>query len=222
MTMDAVIERATSQSVRLGHNYVGTEHALLAIVDDEPALLEPYGVTREKLLQVLAMELLRIVVEVRDARSIVEPVRQAAEQYSGTELSAPKGFSGITGRLAAVLDDARSPSDHTCSPRFSMRTATLPSSSWIGSVSRSTNFDDAWIEPCPRPTSIDSGSPPRRRDPSRRRLVAFRLIAHERIWPDASVTRPAPARTQNVRQRFGRFRRHEKHAPSGSYGRLMK
>ena len=112
MTMDAVIERATSQSVRLGHNYVGTEHALLAIVDDEPALLEPYGVTREKLLQALGMELLRIVVEVRDARSIVEPVRQVAEQYSGTELSAPKGLSGITGRLTAVLDDARSQSDH--------------------------------------------------------------------------------------------------------------
>ena len=112
MTMDAVIERATSQSVRLGHNYVGTEHALLAIVDDEPALLEPYGVTRAKLLQVLTMELLRIVVEVRDARSIVEPVRQAAEQHSGTELSATKGYSGITGRLTAILDDARSPSDH--------------------------------------------------------------------------------------------------------------
>ena len=111
MTMDAVIERATSQSVRLGHNYVGTEHALLAIVDDEPALLEPYGVTREKLLQVLTVELLRIVVEVRNARSIVEPVRHAAEQYSGTEL-APKVFSGITVRLASVLDDARSPSDH--------------------------------------------------------------------------------------------------------------
>ncbi len=110
MTMDAVIERATSQSVRLGHNYVGTEHALLAIVDDEPALLEPYGVTRVKLLQVLTTELLRIVVELRAARSIVEPVRQAAEQYSGTEL-APKGFSGITVRLAAILDDARSPSD---------------------------------------------------------------------------------------------------------------
>jgi ATP-dependent Clp protease ATP-binding subunit ClpA len=53
MTMDAVIERAKSQSARLGHNYVGTEHALLAIVDDEPALLEPYGVTRQKVLQVL-------------------------------------------------------------------------------------------------------------------------------------------------------------------------
>ena len=111
MTMDAVIERATSQSVRLGHNYVGTEHALLAIVDDAPALLEPYGVTREKLLQAIVMELLRIVVEVRDARSIFEPVRQAAEQYSGTELSPPKGFSGITARLVAILDDARSPSD---------------------------------------------------------------------------------------------------------------
>ena len=106
MTMDAVIERATSQSVRLGHNYVGTEHALLAIVDDEPALLQPYGVTRAKLLQALAPELLR------DARSIIEPVRQASEQYSGTELSAPKGYSGITGRLTAILDDARSPSDH--------------------------------------------------------------------------------------------------------------
>ncbi len=112
MTMDAVIERATSQSVRLGHNYVGTEHALLAIVDDEPALLEPYGVTREKVLQALGMELLRIIIEVRDARSIVEPVRQAAEQYSGTELSAQKGYSGITGRLTGILDDARSPSDH--------------------------------------------------------------------------------------------------------------
>src|SRR5262245_30499322 len=78
MTMDAVIERATSQSRRLGHDYVGTEHALLAIVDDDPALLEPYGVTRERLLQVLTMELLRIIVELRDARSIVEPVRQAA------------------------------------------------------------------------------------------------------------------------------------------------
>ena len=111
MTMDAVIERAKSQSVRLGHNYVGTEHALLAIVDDEPALLEPYGVTRAKLLQVLTVELLRIVVELRDARSIVEPVRQAAEQYSGTELRA-EGVSGVTVRLAAILDDARSPSDH--------------------------------------------------------------------------------------------------------------
>ena len=101
MTMDAVIERATSQSMRLGHNYVGTEHALLAIVDHEPALLEPYGVTRAKLLLALTPELLRIVVEVRDARSIVEPVRQVAEQYSGTELSAPEGFAGITRRLAA-------------------------------------------------------------------------------------------------------------------------
>ena len=111
MTMDAVIERAKSQSARLGHNYVGTEHALLAIVDDEPALLEPYGVTRQNLLQVLTVELLRIVGELRAAQSIVEPVRQAAEQYSDTEL-APKVFSGVTVRLAAILDDARSPSDH--------------------------------------------------------------------------------------------------------------
>lgn len=65
MTMDAVIERAKRQSARLGHNYVGTEHALLAIVDDEPALLEPYGVTRQNLLQVLTVELVRIVGELR-------------------------------------------------------------------------------------------------------------------------------------------------------------
>jgi ATP-dependent Clp protease ATP-binding subunit ClpA len=111
MTMDAVIERAKRQSARLGHNYVGTEHALLAIVDDEPALLEPYGVTRQKLVQVLTVELLRIIGELRDAQRIVEPVRQAAEQHSGTEL-APKAFSGVTVRLTAILDDARSPSDH--------------------------------------------------------------------------------------------------------------
>jgi ATP-dependent Clp protease ATP-binding subunit ClpA len=111
MTMDAVIERAKSQSARLGHNYVGTEHALLAIVDDEPALLEPYGVTRQKVLQVLTVELLRIIGEMHGARTMVGPVRQAAEQCSGTEL-APKAFSGVTVRLTAILDDARSPSDH--------------------------------------------------------------------------------------------------------------
>ena len=43
----------------------GLELPVLVIVDVRPALLEPYGVTRAKLLQALAVELLRIVVEVR-------------------------------------------------------------------------------------------------------------------------------------------------------------
>src|SRR3954447_2201766 len=57
------------------------------------------------------VELLRIIGEMHGARAMVEPVRRAAEQSSGREL-APKVFSGVTVRLAAILDDARSPSDN--------------------------------------------------------------------------------------------------------------
>jgi ATP-dependent Clp protease ATP-binding subunit ClpA len=110
--MDDVIVRATTESSRLHHNYVGTEHVLLAIAQDDPELLEPYGVTWATLVPVIAIELLRIVGELRDASSIVEPVRRTAEQQTRTELSPLRRVSGVTPRLSAILAQARSSSSH--------------------------------------------------------------------------------------------------------------
>ena len=58
----AVLRRAVEEALRLGHNYVGTEHLLLGLVGDEESvaakvLLElraSYGVIKERTLELLA------------------------------------------------------------------------------------------------------------------------------------------------------------------------
>jgi len=110
--MDDVIARASVESARLGHNYIGTEHVLLAIVNEDPALLAPYDVTRVKLVQAITTELLRIFVELQAARSIVESVRRAAEQHEGIQLPPRQAPLHVTPRVATILDQTRSTSPH--------------------------------------------------------------------------------------------------------------
>jgi ATP-dependent Clp protease ATP-binding subunit ClpA len=105
--MDDVIAQAREQSLRLGHNYIGTEHVLLAIVDRDPSLLAKYGVSYDDLKQAVTGELVRIVGELHGARSIVDSVRQTAEQQMGVQLP-QRASSPMTPRFAGILERARS------------------------------------------------------------------------------------------------------------------
>jgi hypothetical protein len=65
------MELAVREALRLGHNYIGTEHLLLGVLEEEEGsggtTLSRLGVTRERAEQWLVSELQRIVEEKRRA-----------------------------------------------------------------------------------------------------------------------------------------------------------
>jgi len=65
-----VMELAVREALKLGHNYVGTEHILLGVLEDEQAgrsTLTGLGITRERAEQWLVAELQRLVEAKRQA-----------------------------------------------------------------------------------------------------------------------------------------------------------
>jgi len=65
-----VMELAVREALKLGHNYIGTEHILLGVLEDEQAgrsTLTGLGITRERAEQWLVAELQRLVEAKRQA-----------------------------------------------------------------------------------------------------------------------------------------------------------
>ena len=65
-----VMELAVREALKLGHNYVGTEHILLGVLEDEQAgrsTLTGLGITRERAEQWLVAEIQRLVEAKRQA-----------------------------------------------------------------------------------------------------------------------------------------------------------
>jgi len=65
-----VMELAVREALKLGHNYIGTEHILLGVLEDEQAgrsTLTGLGITRERAEQWLVAEIQRLVEAKRQA-----------------------------------------------------------------------------------------------------------------------------------------------------------
>jgi ATP-dependent Clp protease ATP-binding subunit ClpA len=109
--MQQLIERARTEAIQLGHNYVGTEHVLLAVVDTNPKLLAPYGVSNTDVREGVLTEINRIVDERAAAKPFVDDVRKSAQEQFGVTATSTYVMGAPTPRLAKILDDAVSDQD---------------------------------------------------------------------------------------------------------------
>jgi ATP-dependent Clp protease ATP-binding subunit ClpA len=110
--MEQLIDRARTEAFQLGHNYVGTEHVLLAVVDANPKLIAPYGVSNTDVRHGVIAEISRLVDERTAAKPFVDTVVKTAQEQFGVD--APPAFvlGSPTPRLAKILDDAASDQDN--------------------------------------------------------------------------------------------------------------
>ena len=110
--MQQLIDRARTEAFQLGHNYVGTEHVLLAVIDANPNLVAPYGISNTDVRQGVLTEITRIVEERTAAKPFVDSVRKTTREQFGVD--APPAFvlGSPTPRLANILADAASDQDN--------------------------------------------------------------------------------------------------------------
>ena len=68
-----IIDQASQEAIRLQHNYIGTEHLLLGVLEDEivagTGTLSGLGITRERVEEWLGPELKRLAEAKRAAAS---------------------------------------------------------------------------------------------------------------------------------------------------------
>jgi hypothetical protein len=110
--MEPLIDRARAEAFHLGHNYIGTEHVLLAVIDANPKLVAPYDVSETDVRQGVLAEIARIVDERAAAKQFVDGVVKNAQEQFG--VGAPPSFvlGSPTPRLTKILDDAASDQDN--------------------------------------------------------------------------------------------------------------
>jgi ATP-dependent Clp protease ATP-binding subunit ClpA len=109
--MTQLVERARTEAIQLGHNYIGTEHVLLAVSDANPKLLAPYGISIADVRAGVMAEITRIVDERAAAKPFVDNMRQSAQQQFGVTASPAYVMGSPTPRLASILDAAASDQD---------------------------------------------------------------------------------------------------------------
>ena len=110
--MEPLIDRARTEAFQLGHNYIGTEHVLLAVIDANPKLVAPYGVSDKDVRQGVLAEIARIVNEKAAAKPFVDRVAKSAQEQFGVDAAPSFVFGSPTPRLAKILDDAASDEDN--------------------------------------------------------------------------------------------------------------
>ena len=110
--MDQLIDRARREAFQLGHNYVGTEHVLLAVIDANPALVAPYGVWNTDIRQGVVAELMRFAGERAAAKPFVDSVVKNAQDQFGVDAPPTFVLGSPTPRLARILDAAASDQDN--------------------------------------------------------------------------------------------------------------
>ena len=110
--MEQLMERARTEAIQLGHNYIGTEHVLLAVSDANPQLLAAYGVSGSDVRAGVLAEITRLVDERGSAKPFVDNVRQSAQAQFGVTATPTYVMGSPTPRLAKILDAAASENDN--------------------------------------------------------------------------------------------------------------